>query len=82
MTEEQVKKVAELYQEKAWLLTDLSNLMDSENTLIMSYRRAFMFNHSSLNCNKALQKEMKEILLVKIKLEIDKIDTQLNNIKC
>lgn len=82
MTEEQVKNVAELYQEKAWLLQDLSNLMNSENNFLMYYRRDFSFSPTTLNCNKRLQKEMKEILLVKIKLEVDKIDTQLNNIKC
>lgn len=85
MTEEQVKRISEIYKLKSELLNDLSHLTSSDYSLDLCYHNVTTFSSwgpSSLVCSKLLSKEIKEIVLVKIQLEIDKIDLELANIKC
>jgi len=85
MTEEQVKKISELYKLKSELLEDLSKLTSVEQSFYLSIRDNTYFSAYGphiLKCSKLLSNEIKEIVLFKLQLEIDKIDLELTNIKC
>jgi len=86
MTKEQVKKISELYKLKSDLLMDLSNLTNSEYSLKLCYNTikppSFGFGPHVLKCSTLFSKEIKEIILTKLELEINKIDLELSNIKC
>lgn len=85
MTEEQVKRISELYKTKSDLLSDLSKLTGIEHSFNLSYYLCdtiHMYGPTLFNCSKLLSKEIKEIVLLKLQLEIDKIDLELTNIKC
>jgi hypothetical protein len=84
MTEEQAKKISELYKLKSDLLKDLSILTDNENILGLCYSNYSYFGYGAplLKCSELLSNEIKEIVLTKLQLEIDKIDLELTNIKC
>lgn len=85
MTEDQVKRISELYKLKSELLESFSILMCKDKSLVLAYNSKDyinMYGPSILKCSKLLSKEIKEIVLVKLQLEIDKIDLELTNIKC
>lgn len=85
MTEEQVKKISELYKLKSELLEDLSNLTNINQAFYLSIQdttNVSFYGPHILKCSKLLSKEIKEVVLVKLQSEIDKIDLELTNIKC
>ena len=84
MTKENAELISKLFKEKSELLEDLSKLISDEYNFAFgfyyegsSYWGISRFNSSKI---KTLNAEIKEILIIKIKLEIDKIDLQLNNL--
>jgi hypothetical protein len=84
MTEEQAKKISELYKLKSDLLKDLSILTDNKHILGLCYTNYSYFGYDVplLKCSELLSNEIREIVLTKLQLEIDKIDLELTNIKC
>jgi len=85
MTEEQVKRISELYKLKSELLEDLSKLTGNEYSFKLGVQTNEFYSAygpAILKCSDIISKEIKEIVLIKIQLEIDKIDLELSNIKC
>lgn len=86
MTTETAKTVSELYKAKSDLLNDLSNVENKENNLDICYtfspRHYYGSGNIPLNVSKLIREELKNFVKDKINLEIQKVDNQLNQIKC
>jgi hypothetical protein len=85
MTKDQVKRISDLYKLKSELLDDLSKLTSVEQSFHLCIQDNTYFSTYGpplLKCSRLLSKEIKEIVLIKLQLEIDKVDLELTNIKC
>lgn len=80
MTEDKQIEFSKLYELKSKLNNDLSQLYnkDCQFNLCNCYGYSFMYN-IPLNCSNLehINSELKELVIKMIKLELDKIETQL-----
>lgn len=88
MTEELAKRASELLKQKSKLFDDLNVLNNSNefyfivlNTPIKKINPEFAAPLSISN-NKTIKEKFKNILINEIKKEIERIDVELNELKC